>query len=1664
MKSLAIRAVTFFLVVSSAALAQDAAPKLELKKRDHIAVIGNTLAERMQHDGWLETILHCRFPEHELVVRDLGFSGDELTTRLRSAGFGSPDEWLTRTKADVVIACFGYNESFAGKEGLDKFKQDLAEFVKHTLSQNYSGKGAPRLVLVSPVPHEKLPNPNLPDPTANNERLEMYTAAMAEVAKANGVPLVDLFHGMQEFGNRGPLTTNGIHLNSDGNLLAAAQIELTLFGGFKERESDYVAKIRTAVRDKNYYWFHRYRTTDGYSIYGGRADLTFTDGQTNRVVMQRELEVLDAMTANRDKRIWDAARNIDSKVDDSSTPPFIPVKTNKPGPLPGGLHEFLGGEAAIERMTVHQNMKVNLFASEEQFPELANPVQMAVDTKGRIWVAAWPTYPHWKPKEEMNDKLLILEDNDGDGRADKCKTFAGDLHNPTGFEFWNGGVLVAMAPDVLFLKDTDGDDVADVRERVLHGIDSADTHHTANSFVLDPGGALYMQEGTFHHTQVETPWGPPQRCANAGFFRYEPRTQKFDVYITHGFANPHGHVFDRWGQDFVIDGTGANPYHAALFSGHLDYPAKHNRPPQLYQQRTRPCSAAEILSSKHFPAEMQGNLLVLNVIGFQGILQYKINDKGASFEGTEVEPILSSSDPNFRPTDIEIGADGAIYFGDWQNPIIGHMQHNLRDPSRDRIHGRVYRVTYDGRPLSHSPKIAGEPIEKLLDLLKEPEDRVRYRARIELSGRDSQQVIAAVKKWAAALDKSDPEYEHHMLEALWVHQNHNVVDAELLQRMLASPDFRARAAATRVLCYWRDRVPSALNILKKLADDEHPRVRLEAVRAASFFTEPEAVEVPLISAEHPSDEFIAFTRDETMRALEPHWKRALAEGKKIAFSSDAGARFFLKNVRTDELLKMDMSRAVALEVLFRVGIRDEQRQSAVAFLADAEKKPEINVILDALVAIDKQPEGYDESVAFDLVRLLTTAVGQVSNRSKREGQVENLPHVRSQLQTLATAPKLPIIRQAGYLGLIAADGNADKAWDLAAKSVSTLRDLVSAVPLISDPSMRASLYTKVEPLLRGLPAELASGSPAAKGTYGRFVRIELPRRGTLTLAEVEVTSDGRNVARSGKATQKNTAHGGAAARGIDGNTNESYGSGGQTHSEENTPEPWWEVDLGDEVPIESIAVYNRRDGDLWRRLDGFRLTLLDSGRNVVFEKENNKAPRFKTVFELGGGGPESLIRREAMLAITSFRGQEAKSFEALDKFIRDDVDRSQAIRAIQRIPRSYWPAEAAEPLVTTLLAHVAKIPTADRTSPAALDAMQLAESLAALLPADRAKAIRQELGDLGVRVIRIGTIPHQMAFDKERIVIQAGKPVEFVLENSDIMPHNFAITLPGAMEEIGNAAEAMAQQPGALERHFVPQSSKILLSSQLLQPRQSQKLSFAAPAQPGVYPYVCTYPGHWRRMYGALVVVENLDDYLADPDGYLAAHTLPIQDELLKTTRTRTQWKVEDLAAFVEELGDANSTGGGRNFGNAKQIFTVGACVSCHKLGGVGQEIGPDLTKLDEKWKSLDVLKELIDPSARINEKYQTFVFQTESGQMITGLVLSETPDTVKVIENPLLKAEPIELKKSEITARKKSEVSIMPKGLLDKLTREEILDLIAYVMAAGKEDHPVFAGGGHHH
>jgi hypothetical protein len=199
-------------------------------------------------------------------------------------------------------------------------------------------------------------------------------------------------------------------------------------------------------------------------------------------------------------------------------------------------------------------------------------------------------------------------------------------------------------------------------------------------------------------------------------------------------------------------------------------------------KRSRPTAGAEFVSSRHFPDEFQGHFMVCNSIGFLGISMSAITEEGAGFKGSLAGDLISSSDPNYRPVDLEFAPDGSLYFIDWHNALVGHMQHNARDPNRDRDHGRIYRITYPGRPLVKPAKIAGASIAELLENLKLPEYRTRYRTRRELRSRPAADVVTAVKAWAAKLDRSDPNYEHHLCEALWATWAQNRPDAGLIEQ------------------------------------------------------------------------------------------------------------------------------------------------------------------------------------------------------------------------------------------------------------------------------------------------------------------------------------------------------------------------------------------------------------------------------------------------------------------------------------------------------------------------------------------------------------------------------------------------------------------------------------------------------------------------------------------------------------------------------------------------------------------------------------------------------------------------------------------------------------------------------------------------------------------
>jgi len=164
----------------------------------------------------------------------------------------------------------------------------------------------------------------------------------------------------------------------------------------------------------------------------------------------------------------------------------------------------------------------------------------------------------------------------------------------------------------------------------------------------------------------------------------------------------------------------------------------------------------------------------------------------------------------------------------------------------------------------------------------------------------------------------------------------------------------------------------------------------------------------------------------------------------------------------------------------------------------------------------------------------------------------------------------------------------------------------------------------------------------------------------------------------------------------------------------------------------------------------------------------------------------------------------------------------------------------------------------------------------------------------------------------------------------------------------------------------------------------------------------------------------------------------------------RGGWKLEDLSATINSLR-------GRSYKNGKRVFERAHCTTCHRQDNVGIEFGPDLTKLDPRFQPLDILRDILDPSRRIADaKFDFWIFETDSGKSVAGLILKETDQTVQVMEKPLTVASPVVLKKSEIEHRNMSLMSIMPRGLLDNLTREEIADLVAYVAARGDPSSPV--------
>lgn len=836
-------------------IASTGAASLELKKGDHVVWIGNTFAERMQYFGDIESRLHARYPGHNLVVRNLAWSADTVSLRPRPKDFGDIHHYLSATKADVILACYGLNETwdYQGEEGLDKFEEDLREFLTSLQSKKYNGSTAPKIVLYSPLfCHGSV----VPETPTRNHLLGLYTKTMQSVARSLKISFVDLYHASRRLlvqdNEETPYTINGIHLTAEGYLkLAPAILSSQLFAPLPDEAP--LDAIRTEVLEKNETFFDWYRTVNSFYIHGDRKNPYGT------VNFPLERKKLLQMTSIRDQRIWKAARGqqLPAAIDDSSTvkiPPTLPGKR-------GGTSPALSPAEEHAKFEVAEGFRVELFASEEEFPELRNPVALKFDAAGRLWVATMPSYPHALPGVKPNDQILIFEDTNQDGKADKRTIFADNLYLPLGFEFGKDGIYLSQEPNLVFLQDTDGDGKADRETILLHGFGSEDCHHAIHNFVWGPGGGLYMQESVFHHTQVETIHGPRRSKDNA-IYRFDPRTHRLEIVsrLPPG-GNPWGYAINRWGEHLYV----ARHNNASL----INQPESGNVANAGYGNRDSRNCGQEFISSRHWPDEFQGKVFSNQYKNFQGVLLHDWTENGTTFKHDRLGTVFEAHNKACIPVDLQLGPEGALYVADWYNPVLGHMQYSLRDERRDSSKGRIWRVTWKERPLDTPAKIAGANVEELLNLLTAYEDRTRYRARRALWDLPAETLRPALQKWLSSLDPSDPEYAHHLTEGLWLHQQRGWINAELFQQVATHGDYHARAAAAHLLRFWSEDLPGAHSRFVRLADDKHPKVRLEAV-VSSTWTDPSiAVDVLDRVNDHPQDNFLKFAVNNARKALGP---------------------------------------------------------------------------------------------------------------------------------------------------------------------------------------------------------------------------------------------------------------------------------------------------------------------------------------------------------------------------------------------------------------------------------------------------------------------------------------------------------------------------------------------------------------------------------------------------------------------------------------------------------------------------------------------------------------------------------------------------------------------------------------------------------------------------
>lgn len=855
--------------------AQSAAPKLELKPAQTIALVGASNIERSRFEGSLHA--HLVAAAQGVKVRNFGWEGDTVFEQWRDAGGGGEidpktgayNHWrqqrdwgkqLREAGVGLVLAQFGQMESLRGQAGLADFERAC-----RSLFDELAADGR-QLALISPMPFEGAM-------VRHNVDLCAYAAVIGKLARERQCPFVDL--SLLPAAAK-PRSANGWQLTLEGQREIAALIVEGL--GLPLADAQRLEALRPQVLEAERLWFDFWRPMNWAFLQGDRTHVAYSRDwkDSNKRIFPQEMQDFAPLIAQADANLQATLNGGEIK----------PIAARSSIPVEAPTQPPQSPEQELASLKILDGFELSLFASEAD--GVIKPIQMRWDERGRLWVACTVSYPQILPGAKPSDYILVCEDRNGDGRADHFTRFAEGLFMPSGLEFGDGGLYVAQGTELLHLRDRDGDGRADERRIVLGGFGTADSHQMINCINWGFGGELWFTQGHHIYSRVETPFGV-ETLNRAGLWRYRPRSGHLDAFFQYSSAgaNCWGVIHDAMGQPFHKSGANIGGYYSTpgMVRSML---ATSAQAMNLFDAPIKQVGL-EFLHSSHFPPEMQGRAIIGGY--YANLLeQHELRLENGLYRSRRLPNLIETSNPVFRPVEVRMGPDGGLYIADWYNPIIGHYQASYRHPDRDKAHGRIWRLSAKGRPLLKPVNLSKLSTEQLLEQLDSGERWAWYQAKRLLLEKDPGPVLAAADAWAVG------KSELRRLHVLSLHEGFESPAPALLEELLEAKSPAVRAVATRSIATWaRDnQLPKALSLLRARIADTDPQVRLEAIVAASYVSQPQAAVVAAAALDREFNEYHRHALVKMLHSSRERWAPLLISGK-LRFARDEHLLFALRN-------------------------------------------------------------------------------------------------------------------------------------------------------------------------------------------------------------------------------------------------------------------------------------------------------------------------------------------------------------------------------------------------------------------------------------------------------------------------------------------------------------------------------------------------------------------------------------------------------------------------------------------------------------------------------------------------------------------------------------------------------------------------------------------------